>query len=149
MASYAFSDLSVGMTSRRSYLFSEERVEVFSALVDDRAPVHVDAMFAKRQGFEGKIVHGLFVQSILSGMLGNEIPGPNSIINSLSMKMHHPILIGHAVEYEIHITALTPAVAAISLSFSGKVGGKIAISGKALCSFPQLPEPHPNLDSVR
>lgn len=136
MDSYSFSDLSVGMTSIRSYHFTEQRVETFSVLVDDRAPVHVDLAFAKNQGFEGKIVHGLFVQSVISGMLGNEIPGPKSVINSLSMKMHHPVLVGQTVNYQIEITALTPAVKAISLSFSGTVDEKIVISGKALCSFP-------------
>lgn len=138
MDSYSFSDLSVGMVSKRSYLFTEQRVEIFSTLIDDSAPVHMDSEFAKRQGFEGRIVHGLFVQSVISGMLGNEIPGPKSVINSLTMKMHHPVLIGQAVNYQVEITALTQAVAAISLNFSGMVDDKVVMSGKALCSFPNL-----------
>jgi acyl dehydratase len=136
VGSYSFSDLSVGMTSKRSYLFTEQRVETFSTLVDDKAPVHMDTEFAKCQGFAGRIVHGLFVQSVISGMLGNEIPGSKSVINNLSMKMHHPVLIGQTVNYQIEITALTSAVAAISLSFSGMVDENIVISGKALCSLP-------------
>lgn len=136
MGSFSFSELSVGMTSKRSYLFTEPRVETFSTLVDDKAPVHMDHEFAKSQGFQGKIVHGLFVQSVISGMLGNEIPGPKSVINSLNMKMHHPVLIGQSVDYKVEISALTPAVAAVSLSFSGMVDEKVVISGKALCSFP-------------
>jgi len=134
--SYSFSDLSVGMTSQRSYLFTEQRVQTFSTLVDDQALVHMDLEFAKSQGFKGRIVHGLFVQSIVSGMLGNEIPGPRSVINSLSMKMHHPVLIGQTVTYRIEIATLTPAVAAISLNLSGMVDEIIVMSGKVLCSFP-------------
>lgn len=136
MGSYSFSDLLVGMTSERSYLFAEQRVGAFSALVDDRAPVHVDPEFAKSQGFEGRIVHGLFVQAVISGMLGNEIPGPKSVINNLSMKMHKPVLVGQTVNYKIEITALTPAVAAVSLSYTGIVDEVVVISGKALCNFP-------------
>ena len=137
MGDRSFADLSVGLASERSYLFSEQRVEAFSKLVDDKAPVHVDVDFAKSQGFEGKIVHGLFVQAIISGMLGNEIPGPKSVINNLSMKMHNPVLVGQTVNYRVEITALTPAVAAVTLSFTGVVGETIVISGKALCSFPK------------
>jgi len=133
--SYSFAELSVGMTSKRSYLFSEQRVETFSSLVEDKAPVHVDESFAIGQGFEGRIVHGLFVQAIVSGMLGNEIPGPESVINSISMKMHRPVLIGQLVNYQVEITAVTPSVAAVSLSFSGMVDEMIVMSGKALCSF--------------
>jgi 3-hydroxybutyryl-CoA dehydratase len=138
MDNYTFSDLSDGMISERSYLFTEQRVEAFAALVNDKAPVHVDLKFAKNQGFEGRIVHGLFVQSVISGMLGNEIPGPRSVINNVTMKMHNPVLVGQTVNYKIEITALTPAVAAVSLSFLGMVDERIVISGKALCSFPNL-----------
>lgn len=124
------------MISTRNYHFTEQRVEVFSSLVDDKAPVHIDTEFAKSQGFEERIVHGLFVQSILSGMLGNVIPGPRSVIMSLSMKMHEPVLIGQTVNYHLEITSLTPSVSAVSLIFSGKVDEKLIISGKALCGFP-------------
>jgi acyl dehydratase len=136
MDSYSFGDLSIGMTSERRYLFTEQRVETFATLVDDKAPVHQDLEFARNQGFEGRIVHGLFVQSIISGMLGNEIPGSKSVINSISMKMHGPVLVGQTVKYRIEIMALTLAVAAVSLNFSGMLDEKIVISGKALCSFP-------------
>lgn len=137
VANYSFGDLTVGMASNRRYEFTEKRVEAFSALVDDAAPVHMSVEFARQQGFEGRIVHGLLVQSVISGILGNEIPGPNSVINNLSMKMHRPVLIGQEVDYRVEITALTAAVAAVSLMFSGTVDGTTVISGKVLCSFPQ------------
>lgn len=137
MGNYAFEDLTVGMASCRSYDFTEQRVESFAVLVDDHAPVHADAKFAERQGFAGRIVHGLFAQSIISGMLGEEVPGPKSVINNLSMKMHHPILIGQQVNYCVEIAALTASVSAVTLSFTGTVDGVVVLSGKALCSFPK------------
>lgn len=136
MGNYSFSDLSIGMISERKYHFTEQRVEAFATLIDDKAPVHLNLEFAKSQGFKGRIVHGLFVQSVLSGMLGNEIPGPKSIINNLNLRMHNPALVGQTVNYKIEITALTQAVTAVSLSFLGMVDEKIVMSGKALCSFP-------------
>ncbi|MBS4096037.1 MAG: MaoC family dehydratase N-terminal domain-containing protein [Sulfuricella sp.] len=136
MGNYSFNDLIVGMVSKRSYHFTELRVEAFSALIEDAAPVHVDVEFAKRQGFKARIVHGLFVQSVISGMLGNDIPGTQSVINNLSVKMHLPVLIGQRVDYQVEITALTTAVSAVSLNFFGVIDGETVISGKALCSFP-------------
>ena len=136
MPDLKLSDLKVGMAAKRSYRFDEERVTAFSHLVGDFAPVHVDSGFAEKQGFGGRIVHGLFVQSIISGLLGNEVPGPRTVINSLSMKMHQPVLIGESVDYEVEITAITPAVSAVSISFSGSVGDKTVLSGKAICSYP-------------
>jgi len=136
VGSNTIENLSVGMVSRKSYLFSPERVYNFANLVDDMAPVHFNSEFAKLQGFQDRVVHGLFVQSIISGMLGNEMPGPNSVINNLSMKMHLPTLIGQTVNYSIEITSITHAVGAVSLSVLGTVNQEVVISGKVLCSFP-------------
>lgn len=136
MASYSFDDLSVGIRCSRSYEFTSERVQLFATLVDDPAPVHVDREFAREQGFEDRIVHGLFVQSVISGMLGTEVPGPRSVINNLTMKMHRPVSLGQTVSYETEIIALTNAVRAVSLTFLATVDGVVVMSGKALCSFP-------------
>lgn len=136
MGNHTFSELSVGMAVSRTYRFTEDSVTAFSNLVDDKAPVHVDAEFARKQGFMGRIVHGLFVQSIISGMLGNELPGPRSVINSLTMKMHSPVLVGETVTYKLVVASVTPAVKAVALDFSGTIGDRLVISGKALCSFP-------------
>ena len=138
MADYELVDLSVGMSCEREYYFTEERVKQFALLVDDNAPVHVDNDFASRQGYAGRIVHGLFVQSIISGMLGNDLPGPKSVINTINMKMHNPVLIGQTVNYKLEILAITKAVAAVSLSFCGKIGEALVVSGKSVCSFPAL-----------
>ena len=138
MGNYTFTDLKVGMFVERSYTFYEEKIKIFADLVEDQAPIHTDVDFALSKGFSGKIVHGLFVESIISGMMGNEIPGSNSVINSLNMKMHSPVLIGETVDYRMEITALTEAVAAISLSYVGKVGERQIITGKALCSIPKI-----------
>lgn len=131
------SDLAVGMSTARTYCFSNEKVIAFSNLVDDFAPVHVDESFAKQMGLPSRVVHGLFVQSIISGMLGNEIPGPNSVINQFTMKMHHPVPVGATVTYEVAISAITPSVSAVTLAFSGRIDEVVAISGKAICSFPR------------
>ena len=131
-----FESLAVGLSLDFSYHFSEQRVEAFAALVDDFAPVHFDENFSVSQGFPSRIVHGLFIQAALSGSLGCRLPGPYSVINTLSMKMHRPVLIGQTVDYHLSVTAITPAVRAISLNFDGLVSGEVVVSGKILCSFP-------------
>jgi acyl dehydratase len=128
--------LKVGMSVRRSYHFDGHRVMCFAHLVGDFAPVHMDHDFAIEQGFSGRIVHGLFVQSIISGLLGEGIPGKHSVINTVSIKIHRPVLVGETVDYEVKIVGITPSVRALSLSFAGCVGGQTTISGKVLCSFP-------------
>lgn len=123
------------MASNRRYNLAEERVEAFSALIDDRAPNRTS------NSLDDKVLKaGLSMDcwcSPLSQACWETRLACNSVINSLSMKMHSPVLIGQEVDYRVEITALTAAVAAVSLVFSGTVNGTTVISGKVLCSFPQ------------
>jgi hypothetical protein len=59
------------------------------------------------------------------------------VINSISMKMHKPVLVGETVDYELEITSISSSVRAVSLSFYGSVAGIMAISGKVICSYPE------------
>ena len=133
-----FSELAEGMEYSKNFTFSEELVLTFAALVDDFAPVHVEEDFALDQGFDGRIVHGLFVTSIFSGILGSQIPGPKSVINSLNVKMHNPVLLEDEIFYNVVVSALTPAVKAVVLNLKAENprSGSTILSGKSICSFP-------------
>jgi acyl dehydratase len=131
-----FSDLYVGKSLNHSFTFTESVVNQFSKLVGDFAPVHTDAMHAKSLGYQDRIVHGLFLQSILSGLIGEELPGINTVIVSTSIKFYKPVYIEETVEYGIEIQSLTDSVSAVSLKFEGKVKGIEVFSGKIICTFP-------------
>jgi 3-hydroxybutyryl-CoA dehydratase len=135
----AISDVKQGQVAERQMLFTEEAVATFAGLVDDHAPVHFDKEFAVAQGFEGCIAHGFLTSAAFSGLLGEQLPGPKSIINSVNLKMHKPISIGDMVTYRVTIDQVSEAVGAVVLSLSAvKQTGEQAVTGKAMCSFPGL-----------
>jgi acyl dehydratase len=43
-------------------------VEAFAALTGDRNPIHLDAAFAARSPFRGRIAHGLLIEALASGL---------------------------------------------------------------------------------
>ena len=118
--------------------FNPETVSAFGALVDDHAPIHFDESFARDGGFSGCVVHGFLLGSVFSGILGQQLPGPLSVINTVTLKLHRPTLIGESLEYQVKVDQFSEAVGAVVLSLSAKNSlGEIVISGKATCSFPQ------------
>jgi len=136
-----FAALAPGQTAERDYAFTAERVGAFSDLVSDHAPVHFDADFAGKRGFPGRIVHGFFLSSIFSGMLGEELPGPASVINQTSLKVHSPVAVGQTVRFQVAVTQVTPAVRAVVLKLTASAAdGKAILSGTAICSFPPVTE---------
>ena len=132
-----FDEIKVGEIAKHSFHFTQEKVAIFSELVQDFAPVHCQEDFAKEQGFSKRIVHGFFVSSIFSGMLGTQIPGPKTVINTCNFKMHNPVLIGDQVDYEIKVASTSNAVKVIVLELKAtNQKGEIILSGKSMCSFP-------------
>lgn len=122
----------------RTKTFSQETVAAFGALIDDYAPIHFDETFAREGGFSGRLVHGFLLGSVFSGMLGQQLPGPLSVINTVTLKMHRPTVIGESLEYQVKVEQFSEAVGAVVLTLSAKnSNGEIMISGKATCSFPR------------
>jgi len=137
-SNYSVQDVKVGEVVQFEYAFSEERINIFADLVDDFAPIHFDDGFALNKGFKGRIVHGLFAQSVLSGFLGNILPGPNSVINHISTKMLAPIYIGSVAKYSLTVAAVSEAVSAVILDFSVEADEIKVMSGRVQCSFPEI-----------
>ncbi|HAD88165.1 MAG TPA: enoyl-CoA hydratase [Rhodospirillaceae bacterium] len=129
-------DISPGQSAQREFTFSPEIVARFGDLVDDHAPVHFDAPFAQGQGFDGTIVHGYLLAGIFSGILGQRLPGPYTVINALSLKYHHAVAVGETVAFEAAVEQVSPAVGAVVLRLTATKGnGDVAVSGRTTCSF--------------
>lgn len=65
-----FEDYEVGrevVTAART--ITEADVSAFAGLSGDFNPLHVDAPYAERTAFRGRIAHGLLVESIASGLV--------------------------------------------------------------------------------
>lgn len=139
MTSDPFEAVKPGQTAERVYAFTPERVAVFADMLNDHAPVHFDADYATARGFPGRIVHGFFLSAPFSGLLGEELPGPASVINQTSIKVHAPVAVGETLRYQVSVTQVTPAVRAVVLKLDARgADGKAVLSGSAICSFPRV-----------
>jgi 3-hydroxybutyryl-CoA dehydratase len=137
----SITDLAEGQEYTRTVTLSENEVAEFIRLSGDSALVHTDAAHAAAMGFPGRIVHGLLVGSMYSSLLGQHLPGPNTVITKISMDMLRPVLIGETLLYRITVKRLTPAVRAVTLGLSAaNSAGEIVNSGTAVCVFRGGPE---------
>jgi acyl dehydratase len=136
MISLNFTDLYVGQSLKYSFIFTDNVVYQFAKLVKDFAPVHLDLTHAKSLGYQGRIVHGFLLQSVVSGLIGEQLPGINSVIVSTAFKFYKPVYIGDTVEYKVEVIGLTNSVSAVSIKITGNVKENQVISGNIICTFP-------------
>jgi len=90
---------SVGEEASTSKTFTQDEVPIFSSLSGDTNPVHLDEGYARETRFQGRIIHGMLVASLISCVLGTELPGPGSIYLSQQLSCRAPARAGE------HLTA--------------------------------------------
>lgn len=136
MVNNEIESVKIGDSFVKKFLFTKEAVKLFSQLVDDRAPIHIDQNFAISKGLKGNIVHGFFISSIFSGMLGQNLPGPNTVINLFNIKFHKKTYLNEQLVFTVKVLSVTKSVKAVSLSLEAKnLNQEKVATGDTICSF--------------
>jgi 3-hydroxybutyryl-CoA dehydratase len=94
----------VGDRAERSMRVTDEHIEAFARLSGDRNPVHFDDAFARRIGFEGHIAHGAVTASLLSAVLGMDLPGPGSVFLEQRVRFLRPVRPGDTIVASLEVT---------------------------------------------
>ena len=123
----------VGQRAERSREFTAEVVAQFADLVGDHNPAHLDAEYAARTPFGRPIAHGMLVASLLTGILGEQLPGAGSIYLSQSLRFEAPVFVGDSVTASVEVTAVRTEKRIVTLrTVCVRADGVRVISGEAI-----------------
>ena len=144
---YFLEDLTVGMSAELTRVVTEEDVNTFAALTGDFNPVHVDEAFAAQTMFKTRIAHGAFVASLLSAVMGTQLPGPGAIFRSLNLNYRGPVRIGDEVVAHAEVAEIVPEKQLVTLHCWCKVSGKKVVRADAGAWVARRPAPGPGADA--
>jgi 3-hydroxybutyryl-CoA dehydratase len=128
---YYLEDLSVGMFAETSMVVSAEKIETFAKLTGDYNPIHMDAEYATTTPFGKRIAHGALSASLISAILGNDLPGPGAIFTELNMRFRKPAFIDDEIVARAEVVEIKEKYGHIKMKVSCSVNGKIVIRGTA------------------
>lgn len=128
---YCIEDLAVGMTAERIHLVTVADVEDFARLTGDFNPVHMDEAFAATTMFKTRIAHGAFTASLLSAVMGMQLPGPGAIFRTLNLNYRGPVRIGEEITARVEIAAIDLERQHVTLAIACYVRGKKVVRGEA------------------
>jgi 3-hydroxybutyryl-CoA dehydratase len=128
---YFLEDLKVGMSAELTRTITAADITAFAELTGDFNPVHVDEEFAKTTIFKTRIVHGAFVASLLSAVMGTELPGPGAIFRTLSLNYRAPVRLGETILAHVEVAEIVPEKQLVTMSCWCKVDGKKVVRGDA------------------
>ena len=96
---------------------SQAMTAAFSDLSGDDAPLHTDESFARRHGFEGRLVHGALVVSLLSRVVGTRFPGPQSLWLKCDVSFRNPCYAPSMLRFHGVVVQQSEATRSIILAF--------------------------------
>ncbi len=96
-------ELSVGDTAHFAKTISETDIYQFAAVTGDFNPAHVNQAYAEETFFKSRIAHGMLTVSLVSNILGTQLPGPGTIFVSQTVQFMKPVYIHDTIEAEVSI----------------------------------------------
>jgi acyl dehydratase len=97
-ADLSFDEIQIGDRASFRHTISAQGVGQFATLFGDFNPLHFDAEYAAGTPFGRPIVHGMFLASLFSRLVGMYIPGRRALYLSQSIDFVQPVHVGDEVE---------------------------------------------------
>ena len=101
-------ELKIGDSAQIAKTITEGDIELFARATGDFNPVHLDATYAEKTMFKGRIAHGLLSVGFFSTILGNILPGHGTIYLSQEVKFLAPVRIGDTITAKVDVLELIP-----------------------------------------
>ena len=90
-------EIEIGQSASYAKTITETDVYLFAGISGDNNPVHVNEVYAKDSIFKGRIAHGILTASLISTVLGTQLPGPGSIYAKQDLKFLAPVFFNDTI----------------------------------------------------
>ncbi len=101
-------DFAVGDSFSLRRVISEQDVDRFASVSGDYGPLHMDRSFAQERGFKDRVVHGFFLGSLVSCVVGMHFPGRFAMLQTERLQFVAPAYIGDTVEATLSVDQVSP-----------------------------------------
>jgi len=126
----------IGTQATLSRTITEDDILLFALVSGDHNPIHLDAEYAEKSLFGKRIAHGFLIGSLISAVLGNDMPGPGSIYLGQTLKFLAPIHIGDTVTVTVKVVAIREDKRIITLHTNcTNQQGTLVLSGEATVKY--------------
>jgi len=131
--------LTVGEEASLLIGITPEMVAEFTRLSGDDAPLHTDAAYATRRGFQGTLVHGVLLAAYISRIVGTTLPGPSSLLQRMELTWRSPCSAPCVVRVTVTVKQVSAVVRSIRMSVRvEEESGRLLATGET--SHSMLPD---------
>lgn len=128
--------LAIGDSIRFAKTLSDEDLERFALASGDTNPLHLDDEVAGETRFGGRIAHGMLTASLISAVIGEQLPGHGTVYLGQTLTFLAPVYPGDEVTAEVRVASIDHARRRVTLDCLCRVGEKAVLKGEALVLAP-------------
>ena len=129
-------DLEIGMERSLRKTITDGDISLFAEVSTDHNPVHLDESYAQSTIFAGRIAHGMLSASLISAVIGEQLPGHGTIYLGQNLKFLAPVRPGDQVQAVVRVMGIDHARRRVTLETFCTVGDTMVLKGEALVLAP-------------
>lgn len=142
MTGKTIDELKPGDRAEFSKTLSESDVYLYAGVTGDLNPAHINEEYAKKTFFKSRIVHGMLLAGLISGVLGNRLPGPGTIYIRQELNFLAPVRIGDTITASVEIIEIMAEAKRVRVKTTCvNQGGTVVLDGEAIVSPPKRAKP--------
>lgn len=127
-----FDEIEIGESASLARQLTERDIQLFAVMSGDVNPAHVDHEYARDDQFHQIIGHGMWTGSLISTVLGTQLPGPGTIYQDQSLHFEGPVRPGDTVTVKVTAKAKYTETATVIFDCTCmRQDGTVVVSGTA------------------
>lgn len=127
----AYEDIKIGDVFSFEKMVDATAVGKFAEVSGDYNPLHMDDAYAIATPFGGRIIHGMFLASFFSTLVGMFCPGEHALYLSQDLKFKHPVKVGAKVVVRGQVVNKYDSTRVIEVVTTIIDGGRVVVEGLA------------------
>jgi phosphate acetyltransferase len=141
-----FAEIAPGNTATLVRALTYRDVEIFAVMSGDVNPTHVDVAFAKSDIFHKIVAHGMWGGTLISTLLGTELPGPGTIYVGQSLNFRRPVGLGDVLTVSVTVKQKKDGNRVVFDCKAINQAGEVVIDGVAEVVAPTEKISRPRID---
>lgn len=122
---------SCGKTYRHQFTLTSEQVSQFADISGDYNKIHFDDEYARKCGFDKKIVHGFLVTSVFSKVFGTLFPGDGTIYMKQSFSFQLAVHVDSELEACFKVISKIGRKLIVKTTITNLATSEIVVDGEA------------------
>lgn len=101
---YEITDMHVGQSAEFTKTLSESDVYLFAGITGAQNPMQVNDIYARNTRYKERIVHGMLTSSLISTVIGTQLPGNGTIYVEQVVEFKAPVYFGDTVTAIVEVS---------------------------------------------